>query len=66
MKTRIFSNWRSSLLGICLLIASLALVYLKIIKFTEFAAFFPTILGLIYVQDSVFRVNPEKRKAADN
>jgi len=56
MKTRIFSNWRTSLIGLCLFIASLVLVFLKIITFAEFGAFLPTILGLIYVQDSVLKV----------
>jgi hypothetical protein len=60
MKTRIFSNWRTTLIGVCLLITSLVLVIIKIITFAEFAAFFPTILGLLYVQDSVLRVNPQK------
>ena len=58
MKTRIFSNWRTTLIGLCLLIISLVLVFLKIISFTEFGAFLPTALGLIYVQDSVFTIKP--------
>ena len=56
MKTRIISNWRTTLIGVCLLIASLVLVFLKIITVSEFAAFLPTILGLIYVPDSVLKV----------
>jgi len=58
MKTRIFSNWRTSLIGICLLIASLVLVFLNVISFSEFGAFLPTVFGLLYVQDSVLTVKP--------
>jgi len=61
MKTRIFQNWRSSLLGAILLIFSAIMLYLKIITFTEFTLFLPTVLGLFYVKDSIFRTKPEKR-----
>lgn len=62
MNTRIFQNWRSSLLGVALLIMSITLVCLQVISFTEFAFFFPTILGLLYVKDSIFRTGPERRQ----
>ncbi|MCK9220661.1 MAG: hypothetical protein M0P47_11510 [Bacteroidales bacterium] len=62
MKTRIIKNWRNSLLGLALLVMSSALLCLRAITFTEYAIFFPTILGLLYVQDSVFKVNSEKQE----
>jgi hypothetical protein len=58
MKTRVIQNWQSSVLGVILLILSSTLLGLRIISLSEFAAFFPTILGLLYVRDSVFKVNP--------
>jgi len=61
MKTRIFQNWRTSLLGLLFLILSSILLFLRIITFAEFTAFLPTILGLLYVRDTVFKVDPEKQ-----
>ncbi|MFH1081435.1 MAG: hypothetical protein V1766_14465 [Pseudomonadota bacterium] len=58
MKTRILKNWRSSLLGLALLIATFVLLFLKIITGSEFLALLPTVLGLLYVQDSIFRIDP--------
>ena len=58
MKTRIFKNWRTSLLGMILLLFSAILLCLRVITFSEFGCFLPTVLGLVYVQDTVFRVNP--------
>jgi len=61
MKTRIIENWRSTVTGIFLFIMSSTLLFLKVITFTEYVAFLPTILGLLYVRDSVFKLNPSKR-----
>jgi hypothetical protein len=58
MKTRVIQNWQTSIIGIILLIHSSTLLCLRIITLSEFAAFFPTILGLLYVRDSIFKVNP--------
>jgi hypothetical protein len=58
MKTRVIQNWQTSILGIILLILSSTLLCSRIITLSEFAAFFPTILGLLYVRDSIFKVNP--------
>lgn len=60
MKTRIFQNWRTSLLGFVLLILSSVLLFMKIITFGEFTAFLPTVIGLIYVQDTIFKIHPTK------
>ena len=61
MKTRILRNWRTSLLGIALLITFITLLFTKSITGGEFAALFPTILGLLYVRDSIFKINPKSR-----
>ncbi len=60
MKTRIFTHWQTSLLGILLLIVAITLLFLKIITLGEFTAFFPTILGLLYVRDTVFKITPRR------
>ncbi|MBL7139195.1 MAG: hypothetical protein ISS17_10530 [Bacteroidales bacterium] len=59
MKTRILRNWRTSLLGLALLIIFIILLFTKSITGGEFIALLPTILGLLYVQDSIFKVNPK-------
>jgi len=58
MKTRILSNWRTSLLGLALLIITIILLFKQIITGGEFIALLPTILGLLYVQDSIFKIKP--------
>ena len=58
MKTRIFTNWRTSILGILLLFLMSLLLYLRSITAGEFTAFFPTILALLYVRDTVLQINP--------
>ena len=60
MKTRIFTHWQTSLLGILLLIVAVTLLFLKIITLGEFTAFFPTILGLLYVRETVFKITPRR------
>jgi len=52
MKVRLIQSWRTSILGIVLLIISTVLLFTKYIAFSEFTAFLPTILGLLYVKDS--------------
>jgi hypothetical protein len=52
MKARIFLNWRTSIPGGVLLILSSFLLYRGTIVFSEFTAFLPTILRLLYVKDS--------------
>ena len=59
MKTRILRNWRTSLLGLALLITTIILLFKQIITGGEFIALLPTILGLLYVKDSIFKTNPK-------
>ncbi|MDD4554893.1 MAG: hypothetical protein PHP04_11870 [Bacteroidales bacterium] len=56
MKERIFNNWKTSLLGLILLIIAVVLLFMKTITLGEFSAFLPTILGLIYVRDTVLKI----------
>ncbi|MCK9205166.1 MAG: hypothetical protein M0P58_12135 [Bacteroidales bacterium] len=56
MKDRIFNNRKTTALGIILLILAVVLLFMRIITLGEFSAFFPTILGLIYVRDTVFEI----------
>jgi len=55
MKTRIIKNWRTSLLGVFLLILSVTMLWMKIIAAGEFVALLPTIIGLLCVRDNVFK-----------
>ena len=52
MKARLILSWRTSILGVLLLIISVVLLFTRLIAFSEFTAFLPTILGLLYVKDS--------------
>lgn len=56
MKERIFNNWKTTALGIILLILAVVLLFMRIITMGEFSAFLPTILGLLYVRDTVFKI----------
>ena len=55
MKTRLFHNWRTSLLGGALLVIMIILLSRGIITGGEFTAILPTILGLLYVPDNIFK-----------
>ena len=61
MKERIFNNWKTSALGIILLVLSIVLLFMRIITLGEFSGFFPTILGLLYVRDTILKINPNKQ-----
>ena len=55
MKTRLFHNWRTSLLGGALLVIMITLLFMRIVTGGEFTAILPTIMGLLYVPDTIFR-----------
>jgi len=57
MKNRILKNWRTSLLGLVFLCIAIPMLILQKITMGEFLAFLPTIFGLIYVRDTIFKVN---------
>ena len=54
MKTRVVTNWKSSLLGLVLLIVAVVMLYLRIITGGEMVALLPTIVGLLCAPDSIF------------
>ncbi len=55
MKERIFKNWKTTLIGILMLIAGLALVSLGKATLTEFLLFSPLCFALIFVKDPSFK-----------
>lgn len=55
MKTRVLKNWRTTLIGGVLLVASLLLLLLRIITGGEFIALLPTIIGLLCAPDNVLK-----------
>lgn len=57
MKKRVICNWKSSVIGLLFLIAAWVAFFLRIATLTEVAAFMPFCLGLIYVKDSIFKIN---------
>lgn len=61
MKERIFNNWKTTVLGIVLLILAVVLLFMRIITLAEFSAFFPTILGLLYTKDTILKLNANKQ-----
>lgn len=56
MKTRIVKNWRTTLLGTALLIIAIVLLIFKTLTGGEFIALLPTILGLLFMPDTVFKI----------
>lgn len=50
---RLFKNWKTSVLAIVLLVGALILLKMGKIVDTEFYALLPTIVGLLYVKDSI-------------
>jgi len=56
MKTRVVKNWKTSLLGVILLIVSIVLLSLRIITGGEMLALLPTIVGLLCAPDNLLNV----------
>ena len=56
MKNRVFKNWKTSLLGLVLLIIMTALLFTDRMTWDQFWLTFPTIVGLIYVKDTIFKI----------
>ncbi len=55
MKERIFKNWKTTLTGILMLAAGLALVGLGKATLTECVIFAPVCFALIFVKDPTFK-----------
>ena len=59
MNNRVFKNWKSSVLGLVLLVVSCLAMLTGKATMTEFYISLPTIIGFIYVKDSIF--NPKSK-----
>lgn len=55
MKNRIVNNYKSTIIGILLIIATFVLVFFEKVTWSEFAAFAPFCIGLILVKDDSFK-----------
>lgn len=55
MKTRVVKNWKTSLLGVILLIVSIVLLSMRILTGGEMLALLPTIVGLLCAPDSLLK-----------
>ena len=55
MKERIFKNWKTTLTGIVMLAAGLALVGIGKASLTEYVLFAPVCFALIFVKDPKFK-----------
>ena len=55
MKERIFKNWKTTVTGILMLGAGLALVGIGKATLTEYVVFAPVCFALIFVKDPTFR-----------
>ena len=56
MKNRVFKNWKTSLLGLVLLIIMTALLFTDRMTWDQFWLTFPTVVGFIYVKDTIFKI----------
>jgi hypothetical protein len=55
MKTRLIRNWRTTALGILLLVITSVLLFLKILTGGEFIALLPTIIALLLSPDTILK-----------
>jgi hypothetical protein len=60
MKNRTLKNWKSSLMGVILLSIATVALCTGHATLTEFLAFLPFPLGMIYVRDSIFNINSKQ------
>ena len=59
IKIRVINNYRTTIIGLILLIVGIGGLLLGKIEFGEFSSFIGTIIVLFYVQDSFLNINPE-------
>jgi len=55
MKRRVFENWKTTFIGLALLIATGVAVATKLATWEQAMFLLPTCLGLIWVKDSVLK-----------
>jgi hypothetical protein len=67
MKTRIVDSWRTTLIGMLLLVAAVVMFSGGWITKGEFLALIPTVAGLLFVPDSILKPNSKpKNKYHEN
>jgi hypothetical protein len=64
MKTRVVKNWKSTVVGVGLLVGAGAFLWFGKITMGEFTAFVPVCAGFIWVKDSVFSTSGSNDNAA--
>jgi hypothetical protein len=58
-RKRVFSNWKSSLIGIVILVVASAALLIGRASLTEFTALLPVVVGLFWVRDTFFKLDPK-------
>lgn len=62
MKTRVITNWKTTVLAVLILISCGLAIWFKVANWTEVIGFM-TLSGLLaWVKDSIFKVNPDADK----
>jgi len=57
MKKRVFENWKTSLIGLVLLALTISAVVYKYATWDQAMMFVPFCVGLMYVKDTVLKIN---------
>ena len=63
MKNRVINNWKSTTLGVLLLIIGIGLVYLGKATLTEVSVLAPISIGLIISKDKLLKSNNDETNA---
>ncbi len=59
IRKRVFSNKKTSLIGLVILAAALVAVFLGRASLSEVTALLPVVMGLFWVRDTFFELNPK-------
>jgi hypothetical protein len=62
LEFRVINNYRTTIVGLILLLIGVVGLIIDKISFTDFTSFISIIITLFYVQDSFFYINPRRRK----
>jgi hypothetical protein len=60
LNDRMIKNWKSSLLGLLLLIVACIALLIGKATLTEVGLFLPSALILIYTKDTIFKINTDE------
>lgn len=61
VRKRVFSNKKTSLIGLVIIAAALAAVFFGKASLTEVTVLLPVVMGLFWVRDSFFQLDPNKK-----